>query len=205
MIGKVATTWSGTSGGPGITQLYIEDLDGADIITQAQAQAAVNAVRTFWAALVTYLPDEIILTVQSTVDMYDHGNGSLINTVTATTAPTTVAGTSTSSYAMAAGMKVNLQTASINNGRRVRGSIYVVPAGSNVMTATGNVGSTMRTAINSAGASLMSTLNSAGLRLIVWGRPVKDAGGTVTRQGTVNPVTAFDTNEKAAILRGRRD
>jgi hypothetical protein len=204
MIGKIATAWAGTSGGPGITQLYIQDV-GADIISGAQAQAAVNAVRVFWDALKTYMPDEVGLTVQPTIDMYDHGHGALMNTVTAATAPLTVQGTSTAVYSMAAGLKVNLQTASINNGRRVRGGIYVVPAASSAMTNAGVVAGATRTAINAAGATMMSTFASSGFDLIVWGRPVKDSGGTVTRQGTVNLVTAIETNEKSCILRGRRD
>jgi len=204
MIGKIATAWSGTSGGPGITQLYVEDI-GADIITASQAQACVDAVRTFWDAVKAYLPDEITLTVQPTVDMYDHGQGQLLNTVTAGTAPTTVQGGSASVYSMAAGMKVSLQTASINNGRRVRGSIYIVPASSAALNTVGGVSSTVRTAVNAAATTMKGTIFSAGLNLIVWGRPVKDAAGTVTRQGTVNLVTAIDTNEKSCILRGRRD
>lgn len=204
MIGKIVTTWQGTSGGPGITQNYVV-ATGQTLITAAQAQSAVNAMRTFWDATKAYMPDEILLTVQPTIDMYDHGNGTLTNTVTAASAPTTVTGTSITAYSMAAGAKMNLQTASINNGRRVRGTIFIVPMASAGMSATGTIAGSTRTALNTAGASLMASLGTAGLQLLVWGRPLKDAAGTITRQGTQNIVTAIDTAEKTAILKGRRD
>lgn len=204
MIGKVVTTWAGTSGGPGINQLYINPT-GQTLVTAAQAQSAVNAVRAFWNSTASYLPDEIALVTQPTIDMYDHGQGQLTNTVTAATPPAGVAGTSTAAYTMASGIKMNLQTTAINNGRRVRGSIFIVPASSSAMNTVGSVAAATRTALNTAGATLISALGTAGLELIVWGRPLKDANGTITRQGTVNICTNIDTAEKAAILRGRRD
>lgn len=204
MIGKVVTTWAGTSGGPGINQLYIL-ATGQTLITASQAQSAVNAVRTFWNAAASYLPDEIVLATQPVIDMYDHGNGTLTNTVSAATPPATVVGTSTAAYSMAAGVKVNLQTGAIQNGRRVRGTVYIVPAGGNALNTVGSTAAATRTAMNAAGATLLSSLGTAGLQLLVWSRPVKDAGGNITRQGTVNPVTTIDTAEKSAILRGRRD
>jgi hypothetical protein len=204
IIGKVGTTWAGTSGGPGLTQLYIEDI-GSAALTQSQAQAAVNAVRAFWDAGKTYLPDEIVLTVGTVVDMYDPADGQLVNTITAVTPPATVAGTSATSYAMAAGLKVNLQTANIRNGRRVRGSIYVVPATTAAMTTGGAAASAARTAFNTAGNALMAALATVNVNLIVWGRPLFDDQGALLRNGSVNYVTAVETNEKLAVLRGRRD
>ena len=46
-VGIVRTHWSGTSGGPGLTQLAVKEGAGA-FWTQTQAQNAVNAVRQFW-------------------------------------------------------------------------------------------------------------------------------------------------------------
>lgn len=204
MIGKIVTTWAGTSGGPGITQLYVNPV-GQTLVTAAQAQSAVNAVRAFWDATKTYLPDEVTLTVQPTVDMYDHGNGTLTNTVSAATPPTSVVGGSATNFSMAAGGKMNLQTASINNGRRVRGSIYIVPMASVGFSASGTISATVRTALNTAGSSMLASLGAAGLELLVWGRPLKDASKVVIRPGTINPVISIDTAEKTAILRGRRD
>lgn len=204
IIGKVATGWAGTSGGPGLTQVYIEDI-GSAAITQTQAQTAVNAMRTFWDAVKAYMPDELVLTVQPVVDQYDPAGGTLVGTITAVTAPTAVQGTSAAVYSMASGIKANLQTNNIRNGRRVRGSIYIVPAASGAMNALGSVASATRTAINAAGATMIASLAAVNLNLIVWGRPLRAMDGTLIRTGTVNYVQAMDTNEKSAVLRGRRD
>lgn len=204
-IAVVRTAWSGTSGGPGLTQLYVASGNGFNALTAAEAQTAVNAVRKFWAALVTYLPDEIQLTISPVVDQYDIASGQLQSSVSAATPPLSVLGTSTGTFTMAAGMKVNLNTGNVRNGRRVRGAIYIVPASGGVMTATGVVAAVVRTAINAAGATLLSDLSAAGLGLVVYSRPLDadDKGGP--RAGGVSNVSGIETNEKGAILRGRRD
>lgn len=203
-IGKVSTAWAGTSGGPGLTQLYIEDT-ASGALSQSQAQAAVNAVRAFWDSAKGYTPDEVTWTVNPVVDQYDPAEGDLIGTITAATPPLSVIGTSTAVYAMAAGIKVNLQTSNIRNGRRVRGSMYLVPATTAAMTAAGVISSGARTALNASGVTLISALATVNVNLIVWGRPLRDNQGALLRNGTVNYVTLLETNEKACILRGRRD
>jgi len=203
-IGKVATAWAGTTGGPGITQLYVANTT-LDALTQTQAQTAVNAVRLFWDTVKGYLPDEVLLTVQATVDQYEDTTGTLVGSITAATPPATVAGTSAAVYSMAAGIKMNLQTIGIRNGRRVRGSVYLVPGASAAMTTNGTISSTARASINTAGNQIISTLAAANMNLIVWSRPLKDAAGNVTRLGGWTSVQSVDTNEKSCILRGRRD
>lgn len=203
-IFKVATAWSGTSGGPGITQLYFQDIGNA-VPSQTQVQTAVNAVRQFWFACAGQLPNEIVLTTSAQVDVFNQANGELTNSVIAATPPNSVTGTDSGAYSMASGMKATLQTNEIRNGRRVRGAIYIVPAGFSSLTNYGVIASGSRNVVNAAGAALISSVIAQNVNLIVWGRPVKDSAGNVTRDGSVNYVQGFDTNEKGCVLRGRRD
>ena len=200
-VGIVRTQWAGTSGGPGLTQLAIAE-DTGGFWTSTQAQNAVNAVRAFWNTLAPFLPDEVVLTVSPVVDLYRETDNELIASEIAPTPPASVAGTSTAIFSMASGLKVNLNTTVIRGGRRVRGAIYVVPAGSNVYTTAGAVASTVRTTINTAGATLDSTLNSSGLKLVVWSRGKKVP---TVKTGAISDVTTLEVNEKVSILRGRRD
>lgn len=200
-VGIVRTQWAGTSGGPGLTQLAIAE-DTGGFWTATQAQNAVNAVRAFWNSVATYMPDEVVLTVSPVVDLYRETDNELIASEVAPTAPTSVVGLSTAIFSMASGMKVNLNTTTIRGGRRVRGAIYVVPAGSNAYTTGGAVASAVRTAVNTAGATLDSTLNSSGLKLVVWSRG-RDL--PTPKVGAISDVTSLEVNEKVAILRGRRD
>jgi hypothetical protein len=206
MVHIVRTGWNGTSGGPGLTQLAIDTTDSTfGPLSAGQAQSAVDAVRTFWSSLVNQIPDEIQLTVSPVVDYYLVHNGQLAGSVSATTAPAVVVGASAAAYSMATGPKVNLNTGVIRNGRRVRGAIYIVPGSAATYGTNGQLAATARTAINTAGATLRNSLSAAGLKLGVWSRPIPEGKKYGPRDGAWSDVQSFETNEKLAILRGRRD
>jgi hypothetical protein len=200
-VGIVKTTWAGTTGGPGLTQMAFTDVTGADI-TVGQVQAAVDGVRQFWNAIKAYIPDDITLTVLPTVDMYGELTAVLNGTSTAGTAPTGVGGTDGTSYAMAAGLKCVLHTEDIAWGRRVRGGFYIVPAGSNAFTNTGLASGTATAAIASAGTTMMGAFNTASAQLVVWSKPK-----TVPeeRDGAAHTVSSITASPKTSVLRGRRD
>jgi hypothetical protein len=205
MVALIRTAWSGTTGGPGINQLAVDQITSSfGPFSAAETQAAVNAVRAFWEAVKAHLPDEITLTTSPVVDVYLSNNGNLAWSSTAASSPASVIGTSTVAYSMPAGMKVNLNTGVIRNGRRVRGSIFIVPA-AGAQTTGGLALGTARTTVNTAGTNLMAALATAGLKLQVWSRPLKDSNGVITRDGATADVQNMETNEKIAILRGRRD
>lgn len=204
-VGIVRTEWAGLTGGPGLTQMAIAANPAGQFLA-AEIQTAVNAVRAFWAALVTLLPDEASLTVNATVDQFNEVDGTLEYSGTAATPPAVVIGTSAASYQAGAGMKVSWETGTIQNGRRVRGATYIVPASGGVFTSDGVVSSTSRTTVNTACANLISTLTSADLFLQVWSRQLKNPDtGAVERNGFRTQVTSGVCGEKGAFLRGRRD
>ncbi len=201
MVAIVRTEWDGTSGGPGLTQMAM--LGGAEF-TAGTAQAAVNAVRKFWDDLKGTLPDELKLTVSPIVDIYNEVDGELTASVVAAVPPAVVAGTGTFGYAGGAGIKVNWNTGVIRNGRRVKGSTFIVPALANVFGVTGTPTPTTMTTTNTACSTLMASLTSGGTALVVWSRPLV-VGGAVTRSGATAGVVSGSLAPKSAILRGRRD
>lgn len=202
----IRTAWSGTSGGPGLTQLVVDTTDSTfGPLSPGMAQAGVDAVRAFWSGIATLLPDEITLTVSPVVDVYLAHNGELVGSVSAPVAPANVLGSSATTYSMATGPKINLNTGVVRNGRRVRGSIYIVPGGGNTMGTNGMLHSTARTTINTATTNLKTSLASAGLKLQVWSRPIPEGKPRGPREGATADVQNLEANEKLAILRGRRD
>jgi hypothetical protein len=201
VVAIIRTEWSGTSGGPGLTQLAVTGAAGG-IWNPDATQAAVNAMRVFWFGIAGYLPDELKLTVQPTIDVYNESNGELTNSYTATTPPAVVSGTSAAIYAAGAGFKITWGTGQIRNGRRVRGTTFVVPAASNVYSASGTIVPAVMTAVNNQANNLLSQLSAAGTSLAVWSRPV-DA--PEARLGVVTSVTGAACSSKTSILRGRRD
>jgi hypothetical protein len=201
-IGIVRTGWQGTTGGPGLTQMaFLSDIGGAGDWDAPDAQAAVNAVRAFWAGINGYIPNEITLTVSPVVDVYDIQGGQLIASWQATTAPTAVVGLDSGVYSMASGVKVQWNTPNIANGRRVRGATFIVPAGTTAFTNSGLVASAARTAINAAGATLITSANTNLHPFVVWSRPET----LTSNDGAWSAISAGETIEKGAILRGRRD
>lgn len=203
-VSVIRTAWAGTSGGPGLTQLFITEASGF-FLTPTSAQTAVDAVRTFWNAIAATLPNELVLTVSPVIDSYNQLNGDLIGSTSAATPPASVAGTDTGAYSMPSGMKVNLNTGVIRFGRRVRGSIFIVPAANAVLTTNGAVASASRTTVNNAASTMRTTLNTAGLPLVVFSRPKLATATQAARDGAFSLVSALETNEKVAVLRGRRD
>lgn len=200
--GIVKTTWSGTTGGAGVTTLAISTPVG-DPLTSTQAQAAVNAVRAFWDGIKAIMPNEVQLTVQPTVDDITVSDGKLQGSLVVGTAPASVSGTDTGSYSMAAGLRATLNTGSIHNGRRVRGAIFIVPAAAaSGYNNTGTALDTAKTTINTQGSTLLSALTTAGLELLVWSRPTPKVS---LNDGTIHVVNSITCNNKTAILRGRRD
>lgn len=203
-LNVVKTHWMGTTGGPGLTQLAYETSSGG-YGTNGDAQAAVNAVRKFWAAVATYIPNEITLTVDPVVDTYavDSVNNDLESTATAATAPAVVAGIGAGTYSMAAGLKLNLNTTGIRYGRRVRGCLYIVPCDSSAFTNTGVVNPSAKTAIDAAAQTMITDFITGGITLGVWSRWNKIKHPE--RPSAFTPVATAKTNDKTAVLRGRRD
>lgn len=205
MVHIIRTSWQGLSGGLGLTQLAIDYNDATfGTMTTAQAGTATAAVRKFWDDIKGVLPNELNLTVSPVVDNYSAFDGELVGSVSSTVAPTSVLGTSAAAFSMAAGVKLNLNTGVIRGGRRVRGTVFIVPA-AGAFSLTGTTDVTAKTVINSAGNALMTSLGTAGLRWVVWSRPIPADKPKGPREGVVSPVSAIETSEKTAVLRGRRD
>lgn len=202
VVALVRTSWLGTSGGPGLTQLAIEGITDPHTWDAAAAQIAVDAVRTFWDSIKANMPNELTFTVSPVVDVYNIISGDLVGSYSAATPPTSVLGTDTGVYSMASGAKINLNTGVIRFGRRVRGAIYLVPMASLQTTNTGTVASTARTTFNNAVNTMRGTLVAANKQLVVYSRP---RVLPTPRDGATSPVTGAETSEKTAVLRGRRD
>lgn len=205
IVGIVRTEWSGTSGGPGLTQHAVMGAAGGDW-NPSGAQDAVNAVRAFWAAITSHLPDELRLNVSPVVDTYTYADGELFSSSTAGNAPAVVAGTSTAGYAGGSGVKINWNTGQIRNGRRVRGATFIVPVASTVWTANGTLGAVATSAFNTAAANLLTALSAGGTSLCVYSRPLPvSERNPQGRAGFTTQVTSGSVSNKSAILRGRRD
>lgn len=198
-ISIIRTEWSGTTGGPGLSQMCIE---GFIPVPAATAEDWCDAVRAFWFSLASLLPNELTLNVAPTVDSFDTETGDLDSTVVIASPPAQVAGASISTYAGGSGVKVKWDTNQIKFGKRVRGSTFIVPIASNAFTATGVVSGAAQTTINNAAATLVTAIDNFGGNLAVWSRPRTEP---TAREGFATHVVQGLCSTKSAILRSRRD
>jgi hypothetical protein len=112
-----------------------------------------------------------------------------------------VAGLDSGVYSMASGVKMQWNTGVIINGRRVRGSTYIVPAGASAFANTGTVAAGARTTLQTAGNTLISSAETDLNPFGVWSRPEN----TTSNDGVFSAIAGAEAVEKGAVLRGRRD
>lgn len=200
MIGLVRIDWSGGPGGSGVTTLCVNAGAAAGTMTPADAQVVVNAVDTWLGTWAPAMPTAYTGTVRPTIDIHDQVTGTLTAAVTAPTPKAGRAGTMSAVWAAGVGARVIWDTGTIVNGRRVKGSTYLVPLTSFEFEADGTIKNASITAWNTSSATLISTLKTPGWPLCVWSRP-DDAKG---RPGVAPEVTSARVADKTSWLRTRR-
>lgn len=199
-VGLVRMAWSGTSGGPGLSQWAVVSATGGSW-SSVNAKDATDAARALAVSMAAFLPDELQLQVLANVDLYDEKTGTLTGTATASPAPLNVTPTSAATYAGGVGAKVDFNTGVIRNGHRVVGHTYWVPLISTVYDNSGTLGATQMSTITTAHTTFIAALASKNLGLQVWSRPKQQGDGT----GGLSSVVSASIKDKTAFLRGRRD
>lgn len=181
---KVVVEWTGFQGAPGYNVFYRGD---ANVIT--------SNLRTFYDSVKGLLPAGVSVTVPNAGDLVDSATGELSGAWT-TAINLTVTGTSAAVYAAPCGAICKWFTASIVNGRRLRGKTFLVPLTSAAYQSDGSILTTALTTLKTAADALV-TAEAANLG--VWHRPVAGAGGSWS------PTTAATVPDRVSILRSRRD
>lgn len=192
---RVSVAWQGWPGAPGVSQMF---LTGANIPTQAN----IDAIRTFFAAFITYLPAGLTIQVPSSGDSMNAVDGKITGTWSVSTTPAVVTGTASGNYAGNAGAVVHWLGSDVINGRRLRGRTFLVPLGLVAFDSSGSLSTAFVSAATAAAnAYISSNAGSAG----VWARPFTDkVDPTKSREGTIRDVTAVRVPDLAITLRSRR-
>jgi hypothetical protein len=181
--------WTGWSGAPGYTSFYYETVEDATLASNQTAE------RTFFQALVGWLPNTVTLSPPSSWRKVDKATGNLFE-ITPVVAPVTpVVGTGTQVFAAPAGVSVNWLTSEPAISRTMTGRTYLVPLSSYAYQLDGTVVGLAMTEIQAAANAFVA---STTLTHVVWHRPVAHAGGKTGH------VTAARINDRISILRSRR-
>lgn len=154
--------------------------------------AAVFAATDF---LHPWIPLGVSITTPNAGDLIDEDTGLLSGGWTEPSGGGVKGGSGGSNAAAGVGAVVGLETATVVNGHRVRGRIFVVPLTTGAYDAQGTLVPDCVSALTSFG----DALRAAGLQ--VWHRPpiIGQSGGQAVN------VAAVRVRDKVAILRSRRD
>lgn len=184
-ISRVRCSWSGAGiTGPGVSTFYCAG-DQAALL----AAALVN----FWTTCRTAFPSSVAITVPTGGEVIDDATGTLTGVWTGGPG-TTVAGNNSGAFAAGCGARIVWETGGITNGRRVRGSTYLIPIASVGYDTSGTIDSTYITAFENAGQAL---LDASGPDIVVWSR----GNGT---NGHSSTILTRRVPDRVSTLRSRR-
>lgn len=182
VINRYRVNWTGFTGAPGLSTFYS---DGA-------STAALAAIRTFFAAISNVIPPSVSLDFPGAGDQLESTTGALVGGWTVTP-PAVVNGSApVAFFAGGTGARVIWETSTIVQGRRVRGSTFLVPLSTSAYDSNGTLISGATALIQPAA----TTLATAGV-LQVWSRPTI-SGSAITS------VTSAQLSDRVTNLRTRR-
>src|SRR6476620_812123 len=195
---KVKTRWSGFIGGPGWTNFFFDDANGA-LEGDVQAAAVADKVQTFWNAVKSKLAPTVNLQIQPDVEVIGSDNGELLGVAQGGARAAIVGGAVSQSYSGATGAVITWRTAGVRNGRRVRGRTFLVPCVGGMFQNDGTIQPADLNEIQAAATALFA--HTSGVSLGIFSRPTAQGAG----DGAFFPVTSASVPDLAAVLRSRRD
>jgi len=183
---RLRVEWSGPAVvGSGISTFYGDEgagsLDPAEFVT-------------FFDTIKNVIAPGVVWTVPNGGDQLNETTGELAGTWSGSGGGT-VGSTGSGNFAVGVGARVAWGTGGIVNGRRVRGSTFLVPIAANSYDAQGTISSGSLSSIQTAADGLISGLTGA---LVIWSRPVPG------RAGSMHEVLSAAAPDRVSWLRSRR-
>lgn len=183
-ISKVPVALTGFLGGPGVNTFYI--LGEVDDL---------QPLRDFYGSFVSELPNDVTVSFPTTGVTVDSVTGGLTGSWSAPS-ETDVTGTDTAKFAAGVGTVIRWITATVLDGRILRGRTFIVPLAGDCFENNGLLTLSRQAIFQGAADTLVTAFAGA---LLVWHRPVDGlAGAGIPALGAYVP-------RKPAVLRSRRD
>lgn len=172
--------------GPGVATFY----------TDTDAGALQAALKTFWNAVRSAMPNNLSILIPAAGEQLDAEDGSVIGSWAAGP-PQNYSGSGGTVYAQGVGARIRWETAGHTGRRRVRGSTYIVPLVGSMYSANGTIDDGIITTFQNAGNALLATMDGT---MIVWHRPTT----TTSNDGVAHPITSCVAVDKTSWLKTRR-
>jgi len=193
----VVTLNGGPITGPAVNVTYWAD----------GATTGPAAMSAFWAAAATFMPSGITIEVPGTGDTVDEGSSQIDGTWVASGGSTITTSGGTDPFPAGVGGRTSYFSDGIVDGRRVRGSIFVVPIIGTSYQADGTLSTTIKNALNTMATTLAGV---TGFGVYTRHRPAGPAdpthplGNPPERDGSFHDVLAGVAPDKVSWLRSRR-
>jgi len=186
-LDRVRVTWSGTSiVGPGVSTFY----------TTGTGAALNAALKTYFTAITSAFPNlKGQWDFAAGGESIDSATGALVGAWGGSSSASIVMASPNASWVSGVGARVVWDTNTFANGRRVRGSTFMVPLQQSAYDADGTLTGSFVTLIQTAANALITTVP----QLTVWSRPTP-----AHPIGGASPVTSATVPDKVSWLRSRR-
>lgn len=193
VIQKLVITWTGVPSG-----------GGASIMFAADAAVLSTAMRTFFDSIKVYLAPGVGITFP-TGGYTIHADTGIASTTWSQTPPSPVGSINTGGYAAPAGAVVTWRTPELNFfGHLMKGRTFIVPLGQSAFQNNGTLDDTFKGILQTKAADVVTTGAP-----VVYERhsdgPDADHPDRVAHDGKAALVTSATVNDRAAVLRSRRN
>jgi hypothetical protein len=194
-VNRVRVAWSNFPGAPGLSTFYLDE-----------ATTDVAAIKTFFTAVGSLIPNGTTFQVPNSGDKIDVGTGKLTDTWTGTGGGSyTSVATAGTSFSGSSGAMVRWITSTVVQGHRLSGRTYLVPLIVTAYDANGSLSSSALTTLQNAASALVTAY--AG-KFVVYHKHVDaDSGATPPTLGSPGAVGAVSSSivpDLAVVLRSRR-
>lgn len=185
-LSRVRLTWTGAA---------VVGASTSTFFTTGDPGTLMGAFDDVVDAMKANLPDSLSAAFEGSGEIIESTTG-LATGAWTETPPVPVVGTDSGGFAQGVGERIAWSTNAFENGRRVRGSTFIVPLGAGAYTDGGILNATMRAAHNAAVATFLGVM--AG-DMVIYSRP--SPGGS---DGGFASVTGGNIPPSISWLRSRR-
>lgn len=191
MVAQYKAFWSIPNAGPSVSTFHAA---GTGLLFPQEFADAVGAL---FATLPTRIPNEVAVSFDTEVTEIDENTGQLVGAL-AVTPPTTVEGDGSGVWAAGSGARIVWATSVIRDGRRVRGTTFLVPLAANQYDSDGRILPATITGITGGANTYLDDLDAAGYTAVVYSRPRPGI------PGAASSVVSASVPSLVATLRGRK-
>lgn len=205
IIQRTRVIWEGFPGAPGYTNLFSE----VNSVEDHDPSVHAEEVRDYFQAIGNLFPLAISMYVSAELPYIDDVTGEMVGLGLLDSdleIPLPGVAGRQQQYSAPSGAVVHWNTAAVREGRRVRGSTFLVPLSQVAYQNDGTLTPSTLTTLRAASTFYVETTDSVP---VVWSRPreaiTSGPNQRPARDGAAYEITAAEVPDMSAVLRSRRD